>query len=143
VSGCLHATPVDNLPILADIQPAELHYKRATLSLVHRAMEPGHLLHGEWLENTQDSGFSSIDIGAHPPGMALRRTAWVRHNRLHTCVGRFRSCLYKWDMAASAARGCGAEEQTVDHVVLHCPIHRSPHGVHETIEWLLNICPEI
>jgi len=45
---------------------------------------------------------------------------------------------------------CGAEEQTVDHVVLQCPIHRPPHGLHgltvlddETTEWLLNICPEI
>jgi len=25
---------------------------------------------------------------------------------------------------------CGAEEQTVDHVVLQSPIHRSPHEVH-------------
>ena len=39
---------------------------------------------------------------------------------------------------------------TYDHVVLQCPIHRPPHGLHdltvlddETIEWLLNNCPEI
>jgi len=45
---------------------------------------------------------------------------------------------------------CGGEEQTVDHIVLQCPIHRPPHGLHfltllddETIEWLLNTCPEI
>jgi len=50
----------------------------------------------------------------------------------------------------SVACGCGAEEQTVDHVVLQCPIHRPPHGLHdltvlddETIEWLLNTCPKI
>jgi len=35
---------VDNLPILAGIQPGELHFKGATLSLAHRAMEPGYLL---------------------------------------------------------------------------------------------------
>jgi len=53
-------------------------------------------------------------------------------------------------MASSAASGCGAEEQTVDHVVFHCPINRPPHGAHglmvlddEAIEWLLNTCPEI
>jgi len=54
-------------------------------------------------------------------------------------------------MASSAACECGAEEQTVDHVLLQCPIHRLPYGMHgltvlddETIEWrLLNICPEI
>jgi len=53
-------------------------------------------------------------------------------------------------MASSAACECGAEEQTVDHVVLQCPIHRPPHGLHgltvlddETTEWLLNTCPEL
>ena len=30
----------------------------------------------------------------------------------------------KWGMASSAACECGAEEQTVDHVVLQCQIHR-------------------
>jgi len=53
-------------------------------------------------------------------------------------------------MASSAACECGAEEQTIDHVVLQCPIHRPPHRLlgltvldDETIEWLLNTCPEI
>ena len=85
-----------------------------------------------------------------PPGMTLPRRAWVRHNSLRTGVGRFRSCLYKWGMASSAACKYGAEEQTVDHAVLQCPIHRPPHGLHgvtvlddETTEWLLNTCPEI
>jgi len=27
-------------------------------------------------------------------------------------------------MVPSAACECGAEEQTYDHIVLHCPIHR-------------------
>jgi len=86
----------------------------------------------------------------HPPGISLLRRTWVRFNRLRTGVGRFRSCLYKWVMASSAACECGTEEQTVDHVVLQCPIHRPPHWLHgltvlddETIEWLLNTCPEI
>jgi len=53
-------------------------------------------------------------------------------------------------MASSAACECGAEEQTVDHVVLQCPIHRLHHGLHgltvlddETVEWLFNTCHEI
>jgi len=53
-------------------------------------------------------------------------------------------------MATSATCEFGTEEQIVDHVVLQCPIHRPPHGLHgltvlddETIEWLLTICPEI
>jgi len=53
-------------------------------------------------------------------------------------------------MAFPAAFECGAEEQTVDHIVLQCPIHPPLHGLHgltvlddETIERLLNTCPEI
>jgi len=76
--------------------------------------------------------------------MALPRIALVRLNRLG--VGRFRSCLQKWGMTSSAACECGAEEQTVDHAVLQCPIHRL-HGLKvlddETIDCLFNTCPEI
>jgi len=44
-------------------------------------------------------------------------------------------------MASSVVCERGAEEQAVDYVVLQCPIHRPPHGLHgltvlddETIE---------
>ena len=39
------ASPADNLPILAGIQPAQLCRSGPTLSLGCRAMGPGHLLH--------------------------------------------------------------------------------------------------
>ena len=46
ISGCLHPMPVDYLPILAGIQPAELHQHRATLSLAYcTLMDSKHLLH--------------------------------------------------------------------------------------------------
>jgi len=86
----------------------------------------------------------------HTNGMTLPRRAWIWLNRLRTGVGRFRSFLYKWGTASSAACECGAEEQTVDHVVHQHPIHRPPHGLHgltilddETIQRLLNTCTEI
>jgi len=68
----------------------------------------------EWLENTmrlRPLMFHSRHW--HPPSRnGLPRT--VRLNR--HC-----SCLHKRD--TSAVYECGAEEQTVDHVVLRCPIH--------------------
>jgi len=82
--------------------------------------------------------------------MVLPRTAWVRLNRLHTGVRRFRSCLQKWGMAPATSAGCkcGAEEQTFEYVVLQCAIRRPLHGllgltilVDETVEWLLNTWP--
>ena len=106
-----------------------------------------HQWKAEWLENTTRLRIFVPDTGTHSPGMTLPKTAWVRLNRLRTGVGHFRSCLYKLGMAASAACESGTEEQTVDHVVLQCPTHRPPHGLHsltvlddETIEWLLNTC---
>ena len=46
VTGCLHPTPTDYLPILAGIQPAEFHRLGATLPLVyHGSLDPGHILY--------------------------------------------------------------------------------------------------
>jgi len=61
----------------------------------------------------------------------LARTVWVYLNHLSTGVGQFHSCLHKWDMASSTAYYYGAEEhKNIDPVVLQCPIHRPPHGLH-------------
>ena len=116
---------------------------------IRAAQWADHEWNAEWADNPTRLRTLIPDTGTHPPGMALPRRAWVRLNRLRTGVGRLRSCLYKWGMATAACE-CGAEEQTVDHVVLQCPIHRPPHGLHcftvldhETTEWLLNTCPEI
>jgi len=53
-------------------------------------------------------------------------------------------------MASASSCEYGAVEQTVDYVVLQCPIHRPHHGLHgltvlddETIEWFLNTWPTI
>ena len=47
VTGCLHPTPTDHLPILSGIQPAELCQLGATFSLAHcRSLDPDHILHG-------------------------------------------------------------------------------------------------
>ena len=117
---------------------------------IHAAQWADHQWNAEWAENPQDSAFSSPTPAHTHPGMTFPRRAWVRLNRLRTGVGRFRSCLFKWGTASFAACECGAEEQTVYHVVLQRPIHQPPHGLHgltvlddETTEWLFNICPEI
>ena len=47
VTGCLHPTPTDHLPVLLGIQPAELRRMGATLSLTHReSLDPDHILYG-------------------------------------------------------------------------------------------------
>ena len=48
VTGCLRLTPTDHLPILSDIQPAELRRMGATLSFAYRGSldDPDHILYG-------------------------------------------------------------------------------------------------
>ena len=69
------------------------------------------------------------DTGARPVGLGLPRAAWVKLNRLRTGVGQFHSSMHKWGLAPSPNCECGASEQTADHVLTACPIHRAPHGL--------------
>ena len=52
VTKCLRPTPMDNLPVLSGIQPAELRCQGATLSLANwSSLNPGHILHGQLTES--------------------------------------------------------------------------------------------
>ena len=66
--------------------------------------------------------------GARPVWMGLPQAAWVELNSLQTGVGRFHSSIHKCGLAPSSNCECGASEQTADHVLTACPIHRAPHG---------------
>ena len=176
VTGCLRSTPIDHLPILSGIQPAELHQMGATLFLAHRGfLDPDHILYGllsgfsdtfhvrlrsrrpfvpaarNLLDNLARLGIRASEwtnlkwkteycegasrlrafvprTGARPVGMGLPRAAWVKLNRLRTGVGRFHSSMHKWGLDSSPNCECGASEQTADHVLTACLIHRAPHG---------------
>ena len=198
VTGCLRPTPMDHLPILSGIQPAELRQLGATLSLAHRgSLDPDHILYGllsgssdtgqvrlrsrcpfvpaarnlldnlailsisasewtnhkwktEYCENASRLRAFVPGTGARPVGMGVPREAWVKLNRLRTGVVRFHSLMHQWGLAPSPNCECGASEQSVDHVLTVCPIHRAPHEARgltfvddETRCWLNNITASI
>ena len=64
-----------------------------------------------------------------PMGMGLPRSSWVRLNRLRAGVGCFQSSMQKWGLASTSNCECGAVEQTAEHIILTCPIHRAPTGI--------------
>ena len=176
VTGCLHSTPMDHLPVLSGIQPAELCRMGATLSLAYcGSLDSDHILHGllsgssdnrqvrlrskhpfvpgarnlldnlarlgirtskwrnhkwnaEYCKNSSRLRAFVPRTSARPVGMGLPRAAWVKLNRLRTGVGRFHSSMHKWGLAPLPNCECGASEQTTDHVLTACPIHRAPHG---------------
>ena len=82
VTGCLRPTPVDNLPTLTGIQPAELRRIGATLSLARGAMELGHLLH---LALTRPSSANARRLKSRHPFVPaaqhlMTTTTYVRGN---------------------------------------------------------------
>ena len=87
-----------------------------------------HKWNAEYCENASRLRAFVPETSARPVGMGLPRAAWVRLNRLRTGVGRFHSSMHKWGLAPSPNWECGASEQTADHVLTACPIHRAPHG---------------
>ena len=198
VTGCLRPTPTDYLPILSDIQPAELRRMGAILSLVYRgSLDPDHILYGilsgssdtrhvrlrsrrpfvpaarnlldnlarfgirasEWTnykwKTEYYEGASRLrafvpETGSRPIGMGLPRVAWFKLNRLRTIIGRFHLSMHKWGLAPLPNCECGASEQTADHILTACPIHRAPHGARgltvlddETRCWLNDITASI
>ena len=104
----------------------------------------------EYCENASRLRAFLPRTGARPVGMGLPRAAWVKLYRLRTGVGRFHSSMHKWDLAPSPNCECGAFEQTADHILTACPIHRAPHGARgltvlddETRCWLNNTTASI
>ena len=88
--------------------------------------------------------------GAKPVGMGLSREAWVKLNFVRNSVGRFHSSMHRWGLAPSPNCKCGASEQTEDHFLTACLLHRAPHGargltvlVDETRCWLNNTTSNI
>ena len=82
----------------------------------------------EYCEKCFQASCFCARAGARPVGIGLPRAAWVKLNRLRTGVGRFHSSMHKWGLAPSPNCECGAFEQTADHVLTACPIHRAPLG---------------
>ena len=104
----------------------------------------------EYCENASRLRAFVPETGARPVGMGLPRAAWVKLNHLRTGVWRFHSSMHKWGLAPSSNCECGASEQTADHVLTACPIHRAPHGARgltvlddETRCWLNDITASI
>ena len=109
----------------------------------------------EWTNHKYCKNASSLHVfvpgtGARPVGMGLPRAAWVKLNRLRTGVGQFHSSMHKWGLAPSPNCECEASEQTEDHVLTACPIHRAPHRARgltvlddETECWLNNTTASI
>ena len=84
-----------------------------------------------WKQEWEASGPTRVhrhvsDPGEGVKGEELSRKHWTTLNRLRTGVGRYRASMKTWGLADSAACECGEPEQTADHIINRCPLHRPP-----------------
>ena len=117
---------------------------------IHASKRTNHKWKTEYCENAFRLHAFVPGTGVRPVGMGLPREAWVKFNHLWTGVRRFHSSMHKWGLAPSPNCECGASEQTADHVLTACPIHRAPHRAQgltvlddETQCWLNNTTASI
>jgi hypothetical protein len=62
------------------------------------------------------------DPNSRPPGFDLGRHEWVLQNRFRTTQGRCASLMHRWGYVDSPVSDCGADQQTMSHIVNECPI---------------------
>ena len=87
-----------------------------------------HKWNADYLESTSRVRAFISKISSRPLEVSLPRISWVRLNRLRTVVEHFHSSMYKWGLAPSPNRECGATEKTADHVISSCLIHHVSRG---------------
>ena len=106
VSGCLHPTPTDHLPILSGIQPAELHQMGATLFLAYRgSLDPDHILYS-LLSGSSDT--HQVRLRSRCPfvpavwnlldnlaRIGIHTSGWTNHKRkAEYCENTSRLCVF-------------------------------------------------
>ena len=85
-----------------------------------------------WKQEWEAPGPTRVHRYVSDPGEGVKREdlsrkQWTTLNRLRTGVGRYKASMKKWGLADSAACECGEPEQTADHTINSCPLHRSWH----------------
>ena len=96
-----------------------------------------------WKQEWEASGPTRVhrhvsDPGEGAKGEELSRKHWTTLNRLRTGVGRYRASMKKWGLADSATCECGEPEQTADHIINSCQLHRPPSRSWPLRSWAIN-----
>ena len=82
-----------------------------------------------WKQEWEASGPTRVHRHISDTGEGVKDLSqkhWTTLNRLRTGVGRFRASMKKWGLADSSACESGEPEQTADHIINSCPLHRPP-----------------
>ena len=101
-TGCLRPTPMDHLPILSGIQPAELRRLGVTLSLAHRgSLDPNHILYG-LLSGSSDT--CQVRLRSRHPFVSAARNLLNNLARLGICASEWTNHKWKTEYCENASR---------------------------------------
>ncbi|XP_063535881.1 uncharacterized protein LOC134745694 [Cydia strobilella] len=90
-------------------------------SLTTRTLEEAWTAEWEALRD-QANPFSALPLRVPPAGFEEPRRVWSALNRLRTGVGNCGHHWYKWGWSSSSACSCGHPDQTINHIILECPL---------------------
>ncbi|KAI5730977.1 hypothetical protein M8J77_002861 [Diaphorina citri] len=120
-----------NLPIhgvLADARLGRLISRHAPVETANNLVSSDFDILRQWCIAWDEAAVAEAQhlpcIETQPPGFELTRRLWVTLNRIRTKFGKCAANLHKWGLKSSAACDCGAEKQTILHIMQDCPRRR-------------------
>ena len=119
--------------------PARLKSRRPFAEHAHRLLRstPEDVSSRSWLSTRWNEEWraaehsrlhSFINTPDHVPGQDLPRRQWTTYNRIRTGVGRFGEAMKRWGLKSTSECECGAPNQSVQHIMDDCTMHRPPNG---------------
>jgi hypothetical protein len=80
------------------------------------------------------------------PGFHLPRTIWCKLNRFRTGHGKCNNILFHWNIRENPSCECGAEKETIQHIVEECHLTKFQQGfsklhllTEDALNWLQQI----
>lgn len=121
----------EELPIHRDVPALEINRLRSRHPPLIKAknthpLNPdiNNLWKTQWRESVPQSSQNMPCIDVQPPGFDLPRKTWTTLNRIRTNNGRCADSLHRWGKAVTPECDCGADRQTIRHIVEDCPLRR-------------------
>jgi len=133
---------------LQDLPPYRLKSRRPiwTEDYLNQPFEIKNLWKTKWSECDVLNKQLIDDPLIKVPGFTHPRKIWCKLNRLRTGHGRCNNMLFHWNVLDSPACECGAETESIKHIVEECPLTRFEfryaelHNLTpEDVEWILTI----
>lgn len=116
------------LPIHADMQQHPSHVRlksrHPALDLAQELKQADFDPDSEWMSDWNLNGFQSPLFELcedRKQELVMPRKAWCNLNRLRTGHGRCNQMLYKWKFKDDPSCPCGADFQTMKHIMNECP----------------------